>query len=105
MISGKLNKMITIQSAVETQSAIGEVTTTWQLMATVWAGITPLVGAELYRLKSVDAKISVKVRIRYIAGISTKMRLLYGSRVLNILSIVNIREKDKEIVLMCEEIL
>ncbi len=105
MIAGKLNKKVTIQSAVEVQSNTGEVTTTWVLLAVVWASVTPLVGNELYKLKSVDAKISVKIRIRYISGITTKMRILYGSRSLNILSIINIKEKNKELLIMCDEIL
>lgn len=45
-----------------------------------------------------------KVTIRYRSGVTTQMRVAFGSRTLNINGIINRDERNVELTLMCEEV-
>jgi len=103
MRGGALKKPVTIQLVTETSDSKGGIIETWTQFAKTRAGIEPLVGREFFDSKQVNADISTKIRIRYVAGINTKMRLLFGARIFEILSIVDIKEGGREMILMCRE--
>ncbi len=68
-----------------------------------YGAILPLIGREYWSAKQINAKITGKVRIRYIPGINSKMRVKFGSRILEINAPINVEEKNKEIVLLFSE--
>lgn len=103
MLAGRLRHRIIFQQMVETRDSAGAVIETWSEFKTAWASIEPLVGKEFFDSKQVNAEISIKIRIRAISGLTTKMRILYGTRVFEIFSIANVREMGSEMVLMCRE--
>ena len=105
MRAGDLRHRVTIQSASESVSAAGEVTKTWSDVATVWASIEPLTGREKWLAEQVQAAATHRVRMRYRSDVGLENRLLYGSRVLDILEVMNTGERDKELVLICAEAL
>ena len=41
--------------------------------------------------------------IRYLSGIVPKMRVKFGSRIFDILSVINVKESNRELQLMCRE--
>ena len=47
--------------------------------------------------------MSHKIRMRYQAGITHKMRVAWGTRLFEIESVLNVGERNREIVLMCSE--
>lgn len=103
MRAGALRHSVIIQTSTPSQSGTGEVTESWGTFATVKASISPSSGREFFASEQLNAEMSHKVKIRYLSGVTTKMRVLFGSRVLDILSIVNIDEKNHEMILMCKE--
>ena len=44
-----------------------------------------------------------RVKIRYRAGVTAKMRLTFGARVFNIRGVINAGERDRTLELLCEE--
>ena len=44
-----------------------------------------------------------RIIIRYLSGIVPKMRVKYGSRIFDILSVINVSERNRELQLMCRE--
>ena len=104
MGSGAYRHRITIQSVTETADSFGAMTETWGTFAQVWASIEPLSGRELLQAQQIQADVTHRVRFRFLAGVTAKMRGLYGTRYFNILSIINTDERDREIVLMCKEL-
>lgn len=96
---------VAIQRATESQGATGEITKTWATLATVWAAIEPLTGREFFQAQQVQAEVSHKITMRHYTGItiSPKDRLLYGTRVFRIESMLNVEERSIELVLMCRE--
>lgn len=74
--------------------------------ATVWASIQPATPAVIERVvgNGLEAKVSHVVTVRYHAGITTKTRLTYGSRLLDVRGVQDIREHGEWLVLACEEV-
>lgn len=104
IIAGRLRHRIVIQSPTETINSYGEREQTWATFATVWASIEPMRGRELLEAQQINAELSVKIRIRYLASVKPKYRISWDSRTFEINSIANIEERDREIELMCTEL-
>lgn len=89
MRAGTLRHRVTIQQRSTTTDALGQPTTTWSDVATVWADVSPLSGRELLAAQAARAQINGIVTIRYQRQFSDPVamaarRILYGSRILNI---------------------
>lgn len=103
MRAGELRHRVTIQQPVESRNSFGEVTVTWQDVATVWAAIEPLRGREFWEARQTVAEMDVRIRIRYRSGITPKMRVVWGSKVYDIESVIDVESRRKELHLMCRE--
>jgi SPP1 family predicted phage head-tail adaptor len=78
MRAGRLDRRITIESATTTQNEYGETVETWSsFAANIPATVTPLRGRELFAAQQVVATSELKVQIRYMAGITEAMRVVY----------------------------
>ena len=104
MKAGALRHQVTIQRLTITQGSAGEVIETWSDVATVYAAVEPLSGREYWQAQQVAAETSIRVRIRYRAGLETTMRVIHDDRTLEILSIVDPEERHRELQLMCREL-
>lgn len=103
MRAGDLRHRVTIQYAVETQNSYGEPVASWQDVATVWAAVEPLRGREYFDAQATQARVDHRIRIRYRAGITPRMRVLFGSRVFEIQAVIEPESRRRELHLMCEE--
>lgn len=102
MKSGRLKDRIIIQALIMTKNAYGEPNEHWVEFKSVWAEVTPLVGRKYYDALQNNSEITTEIRIRYIKDISTKMRILEGDEIYDIKSIINIKNANKEMTLMCK---
>lgn len=103
MNPAELTERITIEKKAETKDSIGTRQEVWTEFKKVWASVKDLFGREYFAAQQVNSEISVKVKIRYVEGIKSTMRIIAGDRVLEIKS-PPIRDKRKgEIILMCRE--
>ena len=105
MQAGKLNKRITIKQQSTIQNSYGEPENSWITFATVFASINPILGREYFASDVVNAEISAKINIRYLPGLHPKMKIVFGDKEYNIKSIINVSEKNKELILMCKEVI
>jgi SPP1 family predicted phage head-tail adaptor len=103
MRAGPLRCRITIETPVETQGADGSIVTAWETFATTWASIEPLIGREYFAQEREQATVSHKIRMRHLPDIKHKMRVSWKSRIFEIESVLNVGERNREIVLMCSE--
>lgn len=69
----------------------------------VWAEIIPGSSREFIAAKSINAELTHEIRIRYLSGVTPKMRILYGTRVFDIEPPRNIRERNEELLIMATE--
>lgn len=106
MRAGNLRHRVVLQSPDGSRDAVGERTTTWTDVATVWASVNPLTVRELLAAGQVQSEVSHRVRIRHsaaVAAIDASWRVLFGARVLVIQGVRNIEEAGVEIELLCSE--
>lgn len=103
MRSGRLKHKGKIEVKVKTQDAAGGATETWQKHADVWFGIKPLNGNEKYVSHEKYATATHEITIRYVPGVKPDMRLVWGVRIFEINSALNIKEENKMLQLIVEE--
>lgn len=105
LAAGRLDKRVTLQSATTARDGHGQPLETWSDIATVWAAIDPIRGREYFAAQQFAAETTHKVTIRHRSGISPKNRVLFGSRVFRIESVINPHERGERLELMCVEVL
>lgn len=100
---GRLRHKIDIESATTPTS--GEPNPSYSTYArSLWAEVIETGGGEYIRGRQVEAHISALVTIRYRNDINPTMRIKYGSRYLNILSVIDPTGYRSELVLSCQEV-
>ena len=100
---GKLRHKITIQEYSATRDSFGAQIEGWNDKASVFASVTPICGKEYFASQQLNAEVTTKITIRYLAGITPKMRVMFGNRIFDILSVLNFEERNIELNLMCKE--
>ena len=102
---GRLKAKITIQQASEAPDAYGERVMTWSdYAANRWAEVDPQKGVEQFLRQRTISEDTVLFRLRYIAGVIPKMKLVYGGNDYNIRSVINVRNADRELLLECQKV-
>ncbi len=100
---GAMRHRVTIQQVSESRDAHGGVVESWSTFAVVWANIAPISGREYLAVKQTQAEVTHRIRMRYLYGITPKMRILYGDRIFDINSISNLQERGHEMEIMATE--
>lgn len=104
MRAGKLRHRVSIYYPEETQDATGSMVQNWLEFATVWASVEPLRGREMWAAREKEARIDVRIRMRYIDGITAKMIVILGSHTYQIVSIIDEEMRHAALQLMCYEV-
>ena len=73
------------------------------LVATVWGRVEPLTGGERLRAMQIEDRVTHRITIRYRAGITPRMRVVFGARTFNIRAVINPEERNRMLELLCEE--
>lgn len=105
MQTGRLRERVTIQQETVTRDGSGEQLKSWGEVATVWASVTPGASSERFLASAGQrmAEVTHTARLRYRSGITPKMRLLWETRVLEIISVVDPDGKLRTTILLCKE--
>jgi SPP1 family predicted phage head-tail adaptor len=104
MRTGSLRHYVEIHALTIIEDDIGNQTEEWAKVAEAWASIEPLKGDEYFAAASTQAQVSHKVTLRPPGiEITPANRIIFGSRTLEIESVINVREQNRELQLMCKE--
>ena len=103
MQAGKRVHYIMIQQASESADARGEMSQTWTEYANSWAEIKPVRGREYFQAHTENVAADTRIILPYLAGITNKMRIKFGTRIFDIETVINIDERNRELNLMCVE--
>ena len=80
----------------------GEPYDTWQpFKEGIWASMEPLLGNEFFAAYTTDSKVEVKFNMRYVPGITNDMRIRHGDEIYEILSVVNVKSLNRELLCYC----
>lgn len=103
MQAGKLRHRLVIESYTQAVDIYGEPIPTWATLVTRWGSVEPLSGRELLQAQEIRAETTHRVRLRYYSGLRPEQRIKFGTRYLHILAIINPRERNAEMELLCKE--
>lgn len=101
---GRMRFRVTIEKLAGTVDTDGQENSTWATHGERWAEIEPLSGREFFAARQVQSDTTHRVTIRYLAGITPKMRITYGSRHFDIEGVADIGERNHELRLLCKEV-
>jgi len=86
-----MRERVTIEAATRAGDGAGGEVVTWAPLATVWAEVAALSGAEIVEAERVVARGQYDVTIRFRDDVTAQMRLVWRGQALNIR---NVRDKD-----------
>jgi len=102
---GRLRHRVMIQQDSGTADAFGEHVPNWTVLAAnVPAEIVTPSGSERQIAEQLDAICTHKVTIRYRSDVTPKMRVVFGSRTLNIEHAPDPDGRRRKLELLCKEL-
>lgn len=102
MKAGDLRTRIEIQQPVRVGSGTGG-RVDWVTFAPAWADVKPIRSTDRTDDGHFQAIRLARVTIRYLPGVKSKMRVKLGSRTLEIVSVIDVDERHRQLDLLCEE--
>ena len=101
MRAGRLRKRITIEQRIPGSDFARE--DSWTDFVTVWAAVEPVRGAEAVAAEQIQSEVSAKVVMRYLGGLRPDMRIRHEGRIYEIIAIIDVEERHRELNLMVKE--
>lgn len=100
--AGSLRERVTVQQATESRNRLGESISEWSTFSEVWASVQGVSAREFLLAGQQQIELSHRVKMRYLTGLTSKMRLSWRGRTLEIISIL---EHDNRSIheLICQE--
>jgi SPP1 family predicted phage head-tail adaptor len=95
---------VKLQQRSSGQDAAGGVLDAWEDFATRWASMERASGREVWASAQRSGRVPAVFRLRYLAGVTPAMRLVFDGRVYNILSAVDMAGRREELVITAEEL-
>ena len=75
----------------------------WETYRQWWARFEPTTSREFYRASQVQSDMTALIAGRYVPSVTSEMRVRFGTRKFNILGVINVEERGKELQLVCKE--
>jgi SPP1 family predicted phage head-tail adaptor len=100
--AGTLRERVTVQQASESRNRLGESVLEWATFAEVWANVQGVSAREFLLAGQQQVELSHRVKMRYLTGLTSKMRLSWRGRTLEIISILE-HENRSIHELICQE--
>ena len=105
MLAGKLRHKITVQTSTDTLNGYGEPVESWATYKTLMSSIQTTGAREFDELNKTHGELSHLVKVRHVQGITSKMRIIFDNRTLEIIAPpINIYSADKTLNILCKEI-
>ena len=103
MRAGSLRHKIIFQELTVANDTWGHSAETWTDQTTTYASIWTLRGTERMEGLKLDNEITHKIRIRYRTDLHPKMRIKFGARYFNIISLIDPDERHIYYEIMANE--
>lgn len=105
MRSGMLRHRITVQNSSVTVDAMGERDHSYSDGLSCWARVVPTKETELQDADQTKARITHKISVRYRTDITPTTRIKFGSRIFEVVQVLNRDELDEQLDIMALEII
>lgn len=106
MRAGDLRERVTIQDKSVVQDGYGAEVISWTTVGTFWAAVEPLAGREFLEGRQMTAEVTTRIRIRRqdaTVEIRPEMQAVYRGRTFEIVAVLELKERRREMHLMCTE--
>lgn len=100
---GRTNKRITFCRYEDRENALMQTEQVLAEVKTVWASVEPTRGREYQEAQRIRPELTYKVTTRYHKGITPDMLIKYRDRLFNIVSVINVRERNEMLEIICTE--
>ncbi len=88
---------------VKKRDEYGEYIEDWDIFKEgIWASKDPLLGNEYFTALTLDSKVEVKFNMRFVPGITNEMRIKHGEEIYEILSSINVKSLNRELLCYCK---
>lgn len=101
---GQLRHKIFLVEIVEVQDAMGSFTHNEVLFQELMAEIKPISGNERFISNGLFTEATAQIRCRYVPGVSTKHKIVFGTRKFDIIYVQNKDERNIELLIIAKEI-
>ena len=98
-----LRHRLALEEPQLTPDAGGGAAINWVKLDDLWGYIEPLSGRESFIEHQTEMVLTHKIIIRFRQDVFPEMRLRYGNRVFEIISVINEKERDVWLQLECKE--
>lgn len=85
---GKMRYRVTLQFPSDGVDDYGNAIDEWADLATIWADIVPISGREYFSAQQAVSETQFKIYIRYLDGVSPKMRVVQDEKAYEILAVL-----------------
>lgn len=103
MRAGALRHSLVIEQPTESQNSHGDPVPTWSTFATVYGSLEPLSGREVFAAAQLTGEITARARIRYLSGVTEKMRISFDSKIYAITAVIDRDLRHRELELLLSE--
>ena len=101
--AGGLRTPVTVERLSLTRGSMGEVVEDWAAVGTFRARVVPFRGKELLENGKYTASVPVRIFAKYPTIATPADRLRVGSKILTVISVINIDELNREVEITAEE--
>lgn len=101
---GHMRHRLVLEQASRTDDGGGGASETWLPVAEVWAAIATASGTESVGGEAIEGRVTHIVDMRHRPGVTPAMRLRLGSRVLEIVAVVDLEERRRRLRCLCREV-
>ena len=101
---GKMRYRVTLQKPSEDTDEFANPKDEWVDVSTIWADIVPVSGREYFAAQQNMSETQYKIYIRFLDGITPKMRMMAGNKFYEILTVLGDKQSGL-LTLMVKEIL
>lgn len=100
---GRTNKRITFCRYEDKENTLLQIEQVLIEVKTVWASVEPTRGREYQEAQRIRPELTYKITTRYHKGITPDMLIKFGERYFNIVSAINVRERNEMLEMICTE--
>ena len=100
---GRTNKRVTFCRYEEKENGLSQMEQVLTEVKTVWASVEPTRGREYQEAQRIRPELTYKITTRYHKEVTPDMFIKYKDRYFSIVSIINVRERNAMLEIVCTE--
>ena len=104
MKAGDLDQRVTVERFTATYDELGQPIESWAPLFTCWAAVEPLTGREFIAAQAAQSEVTARIRMRFRPWMTAEDRVIHNGTTYNIVSLVDVRSENRELVLMCKAV-